>query len=335
MQDIIPVVENAFKEHALDQVVMPRKIYLDVEGHGDFRAMPAYMPSSKTAGIKWVNVHPGNRDFNKPTVMASILLNNPATGELMSIMDGTLITDMRTGAAGGIAAKHLAKKNASTIGLIGSGRQAWTQMLAYKAVFGDQIKMVKVYDLIIAASKAMAERITKELGYDAVAYDQPQCAADADIVVTTTPSRKPILRLAWIRPGTHINAIGADAPGKQELETLLTVAVKVFVDSVDQASHSGEINVPWAEGQIDQSKLAGTLGAVIAGKNPGRVNDQEVTVFDSTGLSIQDMAVAHLVYERAIEEGIGNDFDMLRDSASSNAQKRDAAAVAEKEASGA
>ena len=325
MSDIIPVVENAFKEHALDQVVMPCKIYLDVEGHGDFRAMPAYMPSSKTAGIKWVNVHPGNRDFNKPTVMASILLNNPATGELMSIMDGTLITDMRTGAAGGIAAKHLARKNASTIGLIGSGRQAWTQMLAYKAVFGDQIKMVKVYDLNLAASKAMAERITKELGYDAVAYEQPQCAADADIVVTTTPSRKPILRLAWIKPGTHINAIGADAPGKQELETLLTVAAKVFVDSVDQASHSGEINVPWAEGQLDESKLAGTLGEVIAGKKPGRLNDQEITVFDSTGLSIQDMAVAHLVYERAIVEGIGKDFDMLRGSASGSGQKRDAA----------
>jgi alanine dehydrogenase len=282
-----------------------------------------------------VNVHPGNRNFNKPTVMASILLNNPATGELMSIMDGTLITDMRTGAAGGIAAKHLAKKNASSIGLIGSGRQAWTQMLAYKAVFGSQIKIVKVYDLNIAASKALAERITKELGYDAVAYEQPQCTADADIVVTTTPSRKPILRLAWIKPGTHINAIGADAPGKQELETLLTVAAKVFVDSVDQASHSGEINVPWSEGKLDESKLAGTLGGVIAGTKPGRLNDQEITVFDSTGLSIQDMAVAHLVYERAIVEGIGRDFDMLRGNAGCSARKHDASVEAERQASGA
>jgi alanine dehydrogenase len=333
MQEIIPVVENAFREHALGQVVMPCKIYLDVEGHGDFRAMPAYMPSGKTAGIKWVNVHPGNREFNKPTVMASILLNNPATGELISIMDGTLITDMRTGAAGGIAAKHLARKDASIIGLIGSGRQAWTQMLAYKAVFGSQIKTVKVYDLSIAASTAMAERIRKELGYDAVSCEQPQCAADADIVVTTTPSRKPVLRLAWIRPGTHINAIGADAPGKQELETLLTVAAKVFVDSVDQASHSGEINVPWCEGQLDESKLAGTLGAVIAGTKPGRVNDQDITVFDSTGLSIQDMAVAHLVYERAIVEGIGRDFDMLHSSATGGARKQEASSEAEKQAS--
>jgi len=315
MAEIIPVVENAFREHALDQVVMPSKIYLDVDGHGDFRAMPAYMPSSRTAGIKWVNVHPGNREFNKPTVMASILLNNPATGELMAIMDGTLITDMRTGAAGGIAAKHLARKGASTIGLIGSGRQAWTQMLAYKAVFGSRIKMVKVYDLELTAAKALAERIRKELGYEAVAYEQPQCAADADIVVTTTPTRQPILRLAWIKPGTHINAIGADAPGKQELETLLTVAAKVFVDSVDQASHSGEINVPWREGKLDEGKLAGTLGEVIAGSERGRADDNEITVFDSTGLSIQDMAVAHLVYERAIVEGKGKDFDMLRGAA--------------------
>lgn len=312
MPDIIPVVENAFKEHAIGRVVMPSKIYLDVDGYGDFRAMPAYMPSSMTAGIKWVSVHPGNRDFNKPTVMASILLNNPATGELMSIMDGTLITDMRTGAAGGIAAKHLARKDASIIGLIGCGRQAWTQMLACKAVFGSQIKKVKAYDLDLSASQALARRIRKELGYEAVACREAQHAADADIVTTTTPSRQPVLRQAWIRQGTHINAIGADAPGKQELETSLTLASRVFVDSVDQASHSGEINVPWAEGRLDEGKLAGTLGEVIAGAKQGRRDDREITIFDSTGLSIQDLAVARLVYERAIEKGIGRDFDMLR-----------------------
>ena len=100
MGDIIHVVENAFSEYAQNKVVMPCKIYLDVQGYGDFRAMPAYMPSSKTAGIKWVNVHPGNRAYNKPTVMATILLNNPTTGEPIGIIDGTLITDMRTGAAG-------------------------------------------------------------------------------------------------------------------------------------------------------------------------------------------------------------------------------------------
>jgi alanine dehydrogenase len=222
---------------------------------------------------------------------------------------------------------------ASTIGLISSGRQAWTQMLAYKAVFGSQIKMVKVYDLNIASLKAMAERIKKELGYDAVAYEQAQFAADAYILVTTTPSRKPVLRLAWVKPGTHINAIGADAPGKQEPETSLTVAAKVFVDSVDQASHSGEINVPWGEGQLGEGRLAGTPGGVIAGTKPGCVNDQDITVFDTTCLSIQDMAVAHLVYERAIAEGIGRDFDMLRGSAPGRNRKQETTNLAENQVS--
>ncbi|MGA9139262.1 MAG: ornithine cyclodeaminase family protein [Methanocella sp.] len=318
MGDIIPVVENAFSEYARNNVVMPCKIYLDVQGYGDFRAMPAYMPSSKTAGIKWVNVHPGNRAYDKPTVMATILLNNPTTGEPIGIIDGTLITDMRTGAAGAVAAKHLARKDAATIGLIGCGRQAWTQMLAYQAVYGDEIKLVKVYDLNPDSANAMAERIMKEMSINAIACMNPEQAANAGIVVTTTPSRKPVLKLAWIKPGTHINAIGADAPGKQELETALTMAAKVFVDSIEQASHSGEINVPWSEGKLTEKMLAGTLGEVIAGISPGRTNDQEITVFDSTGLSIQDMAVAHLVYERAIVEGIGKEFDMFQGTTGSN-----------------
>ncbi|OPY27226.1 MAG: Alanine dehydrogenase [Methanocella sp. PtaU1.Bin125] len=324
MSDIIPVVENAFSEHARNQVVMPCKIYLDVPGYGDFRAMPAYIPSGKTAGIKWVNVHPGNRAYNKPTVMATILLNNPATGEPTGIMDGTLITDMRTGAAGAVATKHLARRDASIVGLIGCGRQAWTQMLAHYAVYGDEIWQVKVYDLDLDAANAMAERIMREMSCNAVACTRPEHAADADIVITTTPSRKPVLKREWIRPGTHINAIGADAPGKQELETALTASAKVFVDSVDQASHSGEINVPWGEGKLNEQMLAGTIGEVIAGIRPGRTDDREITVFDSTGLSIQDMAVAHLVYERAILEGVGRDFDLFEsgtERSSGNAQK--------------
>ena len=123
-----------------------------------------------------------------------------------------------------------------------------------------------------------------------------------------TPAREPILRPEWVKPGTHINAIGADAPGKQELFTELTLKARVFVDSVEQASHSGEVNIPWSKGLMDEKKLAGTIGEVIVGKKKGRIGD-EITVFDSTGLSIQDMAVAHLAYERAMKTGRGVDFE--------------------------
>ena len=307
MDDIVPAVEHVFAEYAEGRVIMPPKIYLDVPGYGDFRAMPAYVPSIGTAGIKWVNVHPDNPELGLPTVMATILLNDPATGKPLAVMDGTYITDMRTGAAGGVAAKYLAKAVA-TVGLIGSGEQAWTQMLAYRTVFGDRIKLVKVYSRHFGHAEAFALRVEKYIGYDAKACQTPQEAADADLIATVTPARAPILRPEWVKPGTHINAIGADAPGKQELFSELTAKARVFVDSVEQASHSGEINIPWREGLLDEKKLAGTIGQVIAGKVPGRLGD-EITVFDSTGLSIQDMAVAHMAYQRAMKTGRGTDFE--------------------------
>ena len=308
MDDVIPAVERIFGEYADGKVTMPPKMYLDIPGSGDFRAMPAYVPSLNTAGLKWVNVHPGNREHRLPTVMATVLLNDPQTGRIVAIMDGTYLTDLRTGAAGGIAAKHLAR-DVSTVGLIGSGRQAWAQMLAYHSVFKDRIIQVKIYSRRIEHSETLAARTQKYLGYDAAACQTPEEAADAGLVATTTPARSPIIKKEWIRPGTHINAIGADAPGKQELYTELTLKARVFVDSVEQASHSGEINVPWSHGLINEEKLAGTIGEVITGRKPGRTGD-EITVFDSTGLSIQDMAVAHIAYDRNIKAGRGTEFEM-------------------------
>jgi alanine dehydrogenase len=310
MNDIVPAVEHVFAEYAEGRVEMPSKIYLDIKGYGDFRAMPSYVPSTGTAGIKWVNVHPDNPSKGLPTVMATLLLNDPKTGKLICVMNGGSLTDERTGAAGGVAAKYLARKGSSVIGLIGSGHQAWTQMLAYNVVFGRQIKLVKVYSRHPEHAEALAGRIRAEFGYDAQAVMTAQEAADADIIATTTPARRPVLIADWVKPGTHINAIGADAPGKQELESMLTIKSRVFVDSVEQASHSGEVNVPWSQGLLNREKLAGTIGEVITGRIPGRTNDNEITVFDSTGLSIQDMAVAHIIYERSLKENIGTDYSL-------------------------
>jgi alanine dehydrogenase len=310
MNDIVPAVEHVFAEYAEGRVEMPSKIYLDIKGYGDFRAMPSYVPSIDTAGIKWVNVHPDNPQKGLPTVMATILLNDPKTGKLICVMNGSSLTDERTGAAGGIAAKYLARKDSSVIGIIGSGHQAWTQMLAYNVVFGNKIKMVKVYSRHAEHAEAFASRVRAEMRYDAQGCTSAKEAADSDIIATVTPARSPVLKAEWVRPGTHINAIGADAPGKQELETDLTLKSRVFVDSVEQASHSGEINVPWSQGFLTREKLAGTLGDVITGKVRGRTSDKDITVFDSTGLAIQDTAVAHIVYKRSLKEAIGSDIDI-------------------------
>lgn len=310
MDDVVPAVERAFAEYAEGRATMPAKVYLDIPGSGDFRAMPSYLPSIGTAGIKWVNVHPDNPQKGLPTVMATVLLNDPSTGRLLCVMGASGLTDARTGAAGGIAAKHLARRNSSVIGLIGSGRQAWAQALAYRVVFGQRIEMVKVYSRNVVHAERLAGRIRDELGYAAQAVATAREAADADIVATATPATRPVLMAGWVRPGTHVNAIGADAPGKQELESALTARARVFVDSVEQASHSGEINVPIGEGIIRREDIAGTIGDVVAGRIRGRAGDDEITVFDSTGLGIQDMAVAHMVYERALRDRVGVDFDL-------------------------
>jgi len=310
MKDAVPAVEHVFAEDAEGRVEMPSKIYLEVKDYGDFRAMPAYVPSINTAGVKWVNVHPDNPQKGLPTVMATVLLNEPQTGRLLCAITAGRLTDLRTGAAGGVAAKYLARKDSSVIGVIGSGHQAWTQVLAYKEVFGDRIKLVKVYSQHTAHAQAFADMVREELGYDVQVCRTAAEAANADIIATVTPARSPVLKAEWVKPGTHINAIGADAQGKQELETALTVKAKVFVDSVEQASHSGEVNVPISQGFLNKNQLAGTIGQVITGKAPGRTSDEEITIFDSTGLAIQDMAAGHIIYERALKEGKGTDVNL-------------------------
>ncbi len=297
--EVLKAVERAFKLEAEGKVIMPPKLYLNLpEYQGDFRAMPAYIDGS--AGIKWVSVYPNNRRYNLPNVMATIILCDPETGCPLAIMDGTYITSMRTGAAGGIAVKYLARRGASIIGMIGAGRQAETQLLAITEVL-PKIKEVKVFDKQKDASLRYVQEMGSKLNINIRLAETIGEAAEADIVVTTTPSRKPIVKKQYIRPGTHINAIGADAKGKQELEADLLKRAKIVVDDIEQASHSGEINVPLSEGLIKVGDIHCTLGEIVANMTKGRKSDEDITIFDSTGLAILDIICAKLVYEKAVQ----------------------------------
>jgi len=310
MRAVLKAVENAFRLHGKNLVQMPAKIYLHLDKYtGDFRAMPAYIEGMEACGIKWVNVHPKNRRFGLPAVMAMIILSDPKDGFPIAIMDGTLLTNFRTGAAGGIAAKYLARRDSGVVGLVGCGAQARTQLLALKELF--KIKSVYICDKDNTCIKRFLKD-TKSFGLNIKVRDKiSDCVKKADIVVTTTPVRSPIVKSEWIREGTHINAIGADARGKQELEPALLKRAKIIVDDWRQASHSGEINVPVSRGTIAQKNIYATLGEVLTGKKKGRTSPKEITIFDSTGLAIQDMAVAYLVYKRAIKERIGSYVKMF------------------------
>jgi len=289
MREVVSVVEEAFKMVAEGKIVMPPKSYLILE-KGDFRAMPAAIPGG--AGVKWVNVHPGNPARGYPTVMAVIIYSDPETGYPLAVMDGTEITNFRTGAASAVASKYLARSGARSLGLVGAGRQAYTQLLAHSVFF--KFDIIKVYDV----SPAAVGRLIAALPDFPI---EPRSLAEAvasDIVCTTTPSRQPVVMRNWVLPGTHINAVGADAPGKQELETAILADARIIVDDLKQASTSGEVNVALSRGLLNPDRIAGTLAEVVAGRKPGRPNEYEITVFDATGLAFEDVACARLIYEK-------------------------------------
>ena len=294
MPDVINVVEEAFRLCGEGKGKMPAKTYLSLE-HGDFRAMPAALPGC--AGVKWVNVHPENPSRGLPSVMAVLIYNDPETGYPLAIMDATEITAYRTGAAAAIASKYLARRTSHTIGIIGAGFQAHTQILAHAELFNPL--SVDVSDI----SVAVVDKLIRSLPQFAIKNSSIEEAVASDIVCTLTPSRSPIIKREWIRPGTHINAVGADAPGKQELDPSILKEAVVVVDDVKQASGSGEINVPVQKGIYSVGELYGTLAEVVAGKKKGRTDDKAVTVFDSTGIAIEDIAVARLLFEKARQRG--------------------------------
>jgi alanine dehydrogenase len=286
LKEVNAAIEEAFAAHGRGEVVMPPKMYVMLP-HGDFRTMPAYLPALNIAGVKIVNVHPQNREFGLPTVMALLIILDVQTGKPEAVINATRLTDMRTGAAGAVAAKHLSPRREITLGIIGSGRQAEAQVNAISQELA--IQQISVWSRDVHNAERFAGRFS-HIGAEVTSLER---ACDCDVLVTTTPSRSPVVRDAWVHEGTHINAIGADAPGKQELEPALVKRSRVFVDDMSQAVHSGEINVLIHDGLLLPEEIAGTLGQVVLGKKRRESRD-EITIFDSTGLAIQDLAIAAL-----------------------------------------
>ena len=303
MSDVINVVEEAFRICGEGRGRMPAKTYLSLE-HGDFRAMPAALPGC--AGMKWVNVHPQNPSLGLPSIMAILVYNDPETGYPLAIMDATEITAYRTGAAAAVASKYLARPDSHTIGVIGAGFQAHTQILAHAELFNPI--SINAFDV----SKAAIDRLVCSFPQFSVRNCSIQEAAASDIVCTLTPSRSPIIKKEWIIAGTHINAVGADAPGKQELDPSILKEAIVVVDNLKQASTSGEINVPIKKRIYSMREVYGTLAELIVGKKRGRTDNSAITVFDSTGIAVEDIAVAKLLFDKAQQTGGYPSIDLIR-----------------------
>ena len=313
MPEVIVAVEEAFAAYQHGDVHMPAKSYIDLpEYNGDFRSMPAYMRADgwDAAGIKWVNVHvdnPGTYDL--PTVLGTMIYSDPRNAFPLAIMDGTTLTRKRTGAAAAVATDHLAVADATSLGIVGAGVQSYTQLEAISHV--RDIETVIVSDKREDAIERFMARFGDEFDVRGGSVAE---AAGCDVVSTVTPVEQPIVPADAVGEHTHVNAMGADAPGKHELADELLESANIVIDDYEQCTHSGEINVPWSQGVLDDDDLYGELGAIVTDELAGRGEPggpEGVTVFDSTGLAIQDVATAHVVYERANERDNGTPFGLV------------------------
>lgn len=308
MPDIIQAVEEAFEAYARGSTQMPAKSYIDLpQFNGDFRSMPAYMETDNwaAAGIKWVNVHPDNpAEFDVPTVMGTMIYSDPENGFPLAVLDGTTLTMLRTGAAAAVATKYLARTDATSLGIVGAGVQSYTQLEAIAAV--RDIERVVISDKDESAIQDFIDIYGSDYDIHGGSVSE---ATECDILSTITPVRDPIV--SSVSPGTHINAMGADAEGKHEIADEVLKVAKVFIDDFDQCTHSGEINIPWSTGELDKEDIAGEICDILTGQEEGRTSSDEVTLFDSTGLAIQDVAAARVIYNEATETGSGTSFELV------------------------
>jgi len=289
---IIPSIEDAFLD---DSAKMVPKIYLDAHAQGDFRAMPAALGGY--ACLKWIGVYPNNRLISSlPTTLGTLLLNDRETGGPLMAMDCTTLTAYRTAATSAIAAKYCLPNNIREIAFVGCGLQAYYHFLAYREVFPN-IKTVSLYDTNEEAIQKLASKIPKSLNIIKYPSNVEEAVKQADLVTTLTPSREPYLDFNYLKDNCHINAVGADAVGKRELmQNVITRASNIICDDPAQAFHSGELQY-----RFGQDLNTWSLRHII--RNHKEITDLNVgvSVFDSTGVSLEDIAVAILVYNLHLE----------------------------------
>ena len=282
-EEAIERVRDAFVRHAGGDWTMPPKSYLPVE-RGDFRAMPA--AGGGLAILKWVTSFPANRERGLPVVMGVVAVSSADDGRPLALMDTRAVTALRTGAVAAVAAQELAREDARTAGIVGCGLHGrWAARCLAAAEYGPGV----CYDADPDAAGALAG----ELGWEVGTREE---ALACDVVTCVTPGFEPVVFASDLRPGLHLSMLGADGPGKAEAEIDAVVACKLFCDEWEQASHGGELTPAVEAGRVRREDVT-DLGAVLRGTAPGRESDEEITLFDSTGLAIQDLAICHAVLE--------------------------------------
>lgn len=291
---------------------VPRRIHLETP-HGVSLVMPAFGEAGDAVGVKIVNVTPANSERGLPTVQGLVLLFDEATGTPRALLEGTYLTQVRTGAAIGLAADLLARPDAETVALFGAGATARTSLWAIQAVRA--IREVRVCQPHPERFPAFAQDLRDLLGADCPALrrvsDPREAIRGADIVVTATTASTPVFPGEALEPGSFVGALGAYRPDTRELDTATIQRSRLIVDSRESAlAEAGDVVIPLREGAIDPTHLTAELGEVLLGQAPGRESPDDIVVFKSVGNAIQDLTLAVLAYRSARESGVGSDIDL-------------------------
>jgi ornithine cyclodeaminase len=308
MDDLIAAMETALDQFSAGAVRQPLRNIVDAGGGAFYGVMPALIARPHALGTKLVTVYHSNAERGLPSHLATIILHDPDTGALSAVMDGRYITEARTAAVSAASARHLAREDARVLAVLGSGVQARSHLDALTRV--RSFEEIRVWGRRAGRVTALLRDAPPHARARLVAAESAEAAASgADVIVLVTASRDPVLRRDWVRDGAHICAVGACRPDQREMETAIVRDARVFVDSRTGAlAEAGDLVIPIQEGAIDASHIAGELGDVCGGRIAGRRSAAEITIFKSLGMAVEDVAAAHLAFERASERGLGRGF---------------------------
>ncbi|MFZ5823613.1 MAG: ornithine cyclodeaminase family protein [Bacillota bacterium] len=310
MDGCMAVMDEAFRALARDEAIQPLRSLMWLPGRqGLLGMMPSYLGNIHRFGIKVVSVFPGNHGTPYDSHQGAILLYEQEYGRLLAIMDATAVTAIRTGAVSGVATRALARADAGDLAIIGSGVQAAVHLEAM--LHARPIRRVRVWSRTPAKARAFAERASARHGIRVEPMESAEAAVrGADLICTTTSAKEPVLRGEWIAPGAHINAAGSSVATARELDTAAVVRSSLFVDRRESTvNEAGDFLFPKREGAVTDEHIRAELGEVLLGKAPGRRSAEEVTLFKSLGLAVEDLAAAEYVYQQALAKDRGTWVD--------------------------
>ena len=317
IDDVLDVVENVYKLKAEDKTKVFPLVFNEFEpGVADVDIKSGWIKGYDIFGLKEVAWFGENAQKNMPTLMSTIMIWDSVTGAPLGVLDGNHITGMRTGAAGALGAKYLARKDSETLLLVGAGHIATFQIAATLKEFPD-LRKVLIYDAMdYGTAEKMANGIRNKLENEfsldvneAVTFgavsDIEEATRNSDIIITVTPSKNPIIMKEWVKPGTHFSCIGSDMVGKEEIDPEIFRNARVFVDDIEQCINVGEVEIPIKKGTLTRDRIVGEIGEIPTGKTKGRENDEQITVFDATGTALLDLLTGKLALDTAKEKELG------------------------------